>query len=211
MPKKRTFLSRRTSSQSESNGPGSDAQVGSAGVVPAPRRRLQRGSSGSSNQSYLKGPDEMPQKSVVSNQVSQSAQPSKSLENSQQPLCDVSQISSNSSLERERYPPSSVTRDRSVDDSSSDSHPKFLIKLCDPSTATHDLHNFRSATYTRSDADREIPQKSDERDDETQRERAGVNAGSIQDSDREHSVGPTMRLEELSLPQSVVGEFSNKK
>lgn len=117
VPKRRTFLSRRTSSQ-ESNGAGLEAQVGSGGVVPAPRRSLQRGSSGSSNQSYLKGQDEMPPRSVVSNQVSQSAQPSESLENSQQPLCDVSQVSSNSSLERERNPPSSITRDRSVDDSS---------------------------------------------------------------------------------------------
>ncbi|KAK1899864.1 Synaptotagmin-like protein 2 [Dissostichus eleginoides] len=138
VPKKRTFLSRRNSSQSESNSQALDTQGGSAGIVPAPRLSLQRGSSENSNQSYVKGQDEVPQKSVVSNQVSQ---PSKHLDNnSQQP----SQVSSNSSLERERYPPS-ITRDRST------------------------------STFTRSDAstDREIPQKSDERDDRKQREHAG--------------------------------------
>ncbi|XP_030263737.1 synaptotagmin-like protein 2 isoform X2 [Sparus aurata] len=181
VPKKRTFLSRRTSTQSQNNGPGSDAQVGSAGVVPAPRRSLQRGSSGSSNQSHTKGQDETPQKCVASDQVSQLVQPSKSLcENSQQPLCDVSQVSSNSSLERERNPPSLI-RDRPA--------------------------------YTRNETstDREVKQKSDEWDGETQRERAAANAvdlhsGSIQDSDRENSssVGTSMRQEEPSLPQSTV-------
>ncbi|KAI3353693.1 hypothetical protein L3Q82_004930 [Scortum barcoo] len=213
VPKKRTFLSRRTSSQSESNGSGLEAQGASAGVVPAPRRSLQRGSSGSSNQSYIKGQDETPQTNVVANEVSQPAQPaqpSKSLENSHQPPCDVSQLSSNSSLERERNPPSLI-RDRSVDDSSSDSHPKVLMKLPDPSKATHNLHNFRQPTYTRSDAsiNREIPQKIDEGNDETQRKCAASNTiilhpGSIQDSDRENSVGTAMRREDLSLPQSTV-------
>ncbi|XP_070685533.1 uncharacterized protein sytl2b [Pempheris klunzingeri] len=176
VPKKRTFLSRRSSSQTESNGPGLDAQVGSAGVVPAPRRSLQQRSSGSSTQ----GQDEMPEKSVTS----QSAPPSKSVEeNSQQPLCDVSQVLSNSSLERERNPPSSITRDR-------------------PATYT------RSDAST----DRQIPQRSDEDDgDQTQRDHAAVNAvilhtGSIQDSDRGNnsSAGTAMRQEELSLPQSTV-------
>ncbi|XP_044057880.1 synaptotagmin-like protein 2 isoform X2 [Siniperca chuatsi] len=210
VPKKRTFHSRRTSSQSESNGPGLDAQVGSVGVVPAPRRSLQRGSSVSSNQSYLKGQDEMPQKSIASNQVSQSALPSKSLdENSQQPLCDVSQVLPNSSVARERNPPS-ITRNRP--DSSNDSHPNILAKLSHPSTATHNLHDFRPATNTRSDAptDREIPQKSYERDDQTQSQHEVMNAvilhtGSIQDSDRENSVGTATRQEELSLTQSTVG------
>ncbi|KAF3847594.1 hypothetical protein F7725_020622 [Dissostichus mawsoni] len=175
VPKKRTFLSRRNSSQSESNSQALDTQGGSAGIVPAPRLSLQRGSSENSNQSYVKGQDEVPQKSVVSNQVSQ---PSKHLDNnSQQP----SQVSSNSSLERERYPPS-ITRDR-------------------------------PATFTRSDAstDREIPQKSDERDDRKQREHAGLNtfklhSGSIQDSaiGNNSSVGTSMRQGELSLPQSTV-------
>ncbi|XP_074498432.1 uncharacterized protein sytl2b isoform X1 [Sebastes fasciatus] len=179
VPKRRTFLSRRTSSQSESNSLVLDALGGSAGIVPAPRRSLQRRSSESSNQSYLKGQYEMPQKSVDSNQE---PQPSKPLdENSQQPLCDVSQVSSNSSLERERKPPS-ITRDRS---------------------ATYN----RSDTST----DREIPQESDEIDDRTQREQSALNTvvlhgGSIQDSDRENdsSVGAAMRQEELSLPRSTV-------
>lgn len=219
VPKKRTFLSRRSSSQTESNGLGSDTQVGSAGVVPAPRRSLQRGSSGSSNQSYLKGQDETSQKSVVSNQVSQAAPPKSPDENSQQPLCDVSQVLSNSRPERERNPPSSVTRDRSVDGSSGDSHLKSLIKPSHPSTATRDPRNFRPTTCTRIDAsaDREVPRESDEREDQTQRERAAVNAvtlqtGSIQDSDGKNnsSVGTAERQEEPSLPQSTVGEFSNK-
>ncbi|KAI4815732.1 hypothetical protein KUCAC02_005867 [Chaenocephalus aceratus] len=173
VPKKRTFLSRRSSSQSESTSKALDTQGGSAGIVPAPRLSLQRGSSENSNQSYVKGQDEVPQKSVVSNEVSQ---PSKH-NNSQQP----SQVSSNSSLERERYTPS-ITRDR-------------------------------PATFTRSDAstDREIPQKSDERDDRKQRELAGLNtfklhSGSIQDSaiGNNSSVGTSMRQGELSLLQSTV-------
>ncbi|XP_070825715.1 synaptotagmin-like protein 2 isoform X2 [Chaetodon trifascialis] len=114
VPKKRTFLSRCTSSQSGSNGLGSDTQV-----------------------------------------------------------------SSNSSLERERNPPS--------------------------------LPRARPATYSRFDAssDRESTQKSDERYDEQQRECAAVNTvvlhtSSIQDSDRQNSVGTAMKQEEPSLPQSTV-------
>lgn len=209
MPKKRTFLSRRSSSQSESTSKALDTQGGSAGIVPAPRLSLQRGSSENSNQSYVKGQDEVPQKSVVSNEVSQ---PSKH-NNSQQP----SQVSSNSSLERERYTPS-ITRDRSVGDSLHNSEPKILINY--PMTTTHSLYHFRPATFTRSDAstDREIPQKSDERDDRKQRELAGLNtfklhSGSIQDSaiGNNSSVGTSMRQGELSLLQSTVGEFSNKE
>ena len=119
VPKKRTFLSRRPISMSESNGLGLDTQVGSAGVVPAPRRSLLRGSSGSSNQSCPKGQDETPQKSTVplSLQASQHAQPSSSAdETSQQPLHEASQVPSNSSLERERNPPATA-RDRSVGNS----------------------------------------------------------------------------------------------
>ncbi|XP_039633768.1 synaptotagmin-like protein 2 isoform X2 [Perca fluviatilis] len=182
VPKKRTFLSRRSSSQSESNSLVSDAQGGSAGIVPAPRQSLQRGSSDSSNQSYLTGRDEIPQKSVVPNQVSQSAQPFKPLDkNSQHTLYDVSQVSSISSLEREKNPPS-ITRDRPATFSRSDA-----------STG------------------REIPKKGDTRDDRTQREHVAVNTvalhtGSIQDPDRENnsSVGTATRQEELSLPQSIV-------
>uniref|UniRef100_A0A3B4TD96 Synaptotagmin-like protein 2 n=1 Tax=Seriola dumerili TaxID=41447 RepID=A0A3B4TD96_SERDU len=184
VPKKRTFLSRRRSSHTETNGLGLDAQVGPAGIIPAPRRSIQRGSSGSSTQSCLKSQDEMPQKSaaLVSKQASQPAQPSSCTdETSQQPLSAVSHVSSNSSLEKERNPPS-ITRDRSV-------------------------------TYIRGDVstERETPQKSDERDDQTQREHAGANAvvlhtSSIQDSGREHSssVGTATRQEELSLTQSTV-------
>ncbi|XP_068572288.1 synaptotagmin-like protein 2 isoform X2 [Cebidichthys violaceus] len=113
VPKKRTFRSRCASSQPESNGGTPlDALGETAGIVPSPRRSLQRGSSENSNQSYLKGQDEMPQKSVVSYQASHSAQPSKPLdENSQQPLCDVAQLSSDPSPKRERKPPS-ITRYR---------------------------------------------------------------------------------------------------
>ncbi|XP_039986035.1 synaptotagmin-like protein 2 isoform X3 [Xiphias gladius] len=177
VPKKRTFLSRRPCSLSESNGLGLDAEVGSAGIVPAPRRSLQRGSSGSSNQSCQKSQDEMPQKSA-----SQPAQPSSAAdETSQQPLCDVSQVSSNSSLERERNPPF-ITRDR-------------------PAT------NIRGDVPTEG----ETPQKNDERDDQTQREHAGahtviLHTSSVQASDRENSssVGTATRQEELSLTQSTV-------
>lgn len=212
VPKKRTFLSRRACSQSESNG--SDSQVGSIGIVPAPRRSLQRGSSGSSNQSYLKGPDEVPLKgaAAVSNQVSQSAQPSNSAdENPRQP-----QVLSNSSLERDRNRnPSSITRERSVENTS---YPVSSIKLPHPSITTHDLSNFRPATYTTADTsvDREIPQKSGDRDKQTQREHAVENTvtlpnSSIQDSDFSSSVGTALGQEELSLTLSTVGKFSNKK
>ncbi|KAM7399182.1 hypothetical protein PAMP_018469 [Pampus punctatissimus] len=210
VPKKRTFLSRRTCNPSESNG--SDLQVASTGVVPAPRRSLQRGSSGSSNQSYLKGQDEVPQKSAaaVSNQVPQCAQPSNSAdENSQQP-----QILFNSSLERDKNPPS-ITIDRSVENTSYNSRPRFSIKLAHLSTDTHKLCNFRPAMYTREDesVDREIPQKSEDGGEQTQSEHAAGNTvtlptDSIQDTDIEidsSSVGTAMRQEELSLIQSTVG------
>lgn len=119
VPKKRTFLSRHTSSVSEVSGQGLDAQAGLGTVVPAPRRSLQRGSSVTSSQSYI-GQDEISQKSMDSHQVSQFAQPSSAKspdETSQQTLSDVCQVLSNSILEREGRPPSS-TGDRSVDSSS---------------------------------------------------------------------------------------------
>ncbi|XP_034722656.1 synaptotagmin-like protein 2 [Etheostoma cragini] len=134
VPKKRTFLSRRTSSQSESNSLALDAQGGSAGIVPATRLSLQRGSSDSSNQSYLKGRDEIPQKSIVPNQVPQSAQPFRPLDKNSQ-LDDISLVLSYSSLERENTPPS-----RSVDASSRSADPNILLQLSDPSIATHNLH-----------------------------------------------------------------------
>ncbi|XP_026048170.1 synaptotagmin-like protein 2 isoform X4 [Astatotilapia calliptera] len=177
VPKKRTFLSRRPLSPSESNGLGLDAQPGSAGIIPTPRRRLQRGSSGSSNQSGLKSQDEMPQRSAVSNQVARSS--TSADENSLQSLCDNSQVSSNSSLERQRNP-ASITRDR-------------------------------VSRYTRSDASTETgpSQRSEERDDQPQRELPPLNfvtlpTTNIQDKENNSRVGPAMRQEELSLPQNIV-------
>ncbi|XP_034460616.1 synaptotagmin-like protein 2 isoform X3 [Hippoglossus hippoglossus] len=179
VPKKRTFLSRHSSSQLESTGPGLDAQGGSSGIVPAPRRSLQRGSSGSSNQSYPKSQEEMPQGSAVPvfNQVSQ---PSSSAdETSQQPLCDVSQVSSNSSLERDRRPPS-ITRDRLTTFIRGDVAPE-----------------------------RETRQRSDDGDHQTRRELAGGNTvvlhtSSIQGSDREINSSEGTRPEELSFTRSIV-------
>lgn len=105
VPKKRTFLSRRTSSQSETNGQlGPDAPVKPAGVVPAPRHSLQRVPSGSSAHSCLKGKDDTP-----SNQRVQSVQRSVD-DDSFQLLSNVSQVSN---LDRETNPPS-VVSDRSV-------------------------------------------------------------------------------------------------
>ncbi|XP_034405150.1 synaptotagmin-like protein 2 isoform X3 [Cyclopterus lumpus] len=170
VPKSRTFRSKHTSSQSESNSLASDALGETPGIVPTPRRSLIRGSN--SNQSDLKGQNVIPQKSVVSYQVFQSAPPSKPQdENSQQPLCDASQLLSNSIVKRERNP-SSKTKDS-------------------------------LATYTRNDAstNREILQRSDERDDDVV-----LHTASIQDSNRENnsSVGTARRQDDLSLPQSPV-------
>lgn len=99
VPKKRTLLLSR--SQLENNNQlGLDVQVRPAEIIPAPRRRHQQGSIPSG----LKSKDETSQEGVLNPPV----QPSKSGEEiSLQPLCDGSQVSSNSSLERER------TRDRS--------------------------------------------------------------------------------------------------
>uniref|UniRef100_A0A8D3A7Z5 Synaptotagmin-like protein 2 n=1 Tax=Scophthalmus maximus TaxID=52904 RepID=A0A8D3A7Z5_SCOMX len=184
VPKKRTFLSRRASGQSESNNLGLDAQVGSAGIVPAPRRSIQRGSSGNSYQSLLKSRDEMPQKSAVPvfSRVSQPAPSSCSADKtSQRPTWDASQVSSNAIVERERRPPS-ITRDR-------------------------------PATYIRGDVPpaRDTRQRSDDGDDQTHREHAAVNTvllntSSIQGSERgiSSSEGTSTRQEELSLTQSIV-------
>ncbi|XP_069390694.1 uncharacterized protein [Paralichthys olivaceus] len=174
VPKKRTFLSRRSCGQSESNGPGIDAQGGTSGIVPAPRLSLQRGSSGSSNQSYLKSQEEMPQISAVPvfNQVSQ---PSSSAdESSQQPL---SQVSSNSSLEREKRPPS-ITRDR--------------------------LATFIRGDVV---PERETRQRSDDGDHLTRRELGNtvvLHTSRTQGSDREINSSEGTRLEELSLTRSVL-------
>ncbi|AWO98843.1 putative synaptotagmin-like protein 2 [Scophthalmus maximus] len=110
VPKKRTFLSRRASGQSESNNLGLDAQVGSAGIVPAPRRSIQRGSSGNSYQSLLKSRDEMPQKSAVPvfSRVSQPAPSSCSGDKTSQRPTPATYI-------RGDVPPARDTRQRSDD------------------------------------------------------------------------------------------------
>lgn len=114
VPKKRTFLSRHASTVSENSGRGSDARVGSAAAVPAPRRSIQGGSSGSSGQSNM---DEMP------HQVSRPVQPINTpYENFQQPF---SKVLSNSSSERVQRPVS-LPRERSEDKLPSESHHKTL-------------------------------------------------------------------------------------
>ncbi|XP_029373936.1 synaptotagmin-like protein 2 isoform X2 [Echeneis naucrates] len=179
VPRKRTFLSRHQSCQSETSGPGS---VGSTEIIPASRRGLQGGSSGSSTQSGLKSQDETPLKIAVPafNEACKSTQPSSSADEAyQQPLCAVSQVSSNSSLEKDRKPPS-IPRDRPI---------TYMKGHISPERETT---------------------KSNEGDDPTQRQYAGLNSvalhtSSIQDSERTHSsVGTTMRPEELSLPQSTM-------
>ncbi|XP_008287023.1 synaptotagmin-like protein 1 [Stegastes partitus] len=172
VPKKRTFLSRRN--QTESNGLGSDAQVGSAGIVPAPRSNLQRGSSGSSNQSCLKSQEEVPQKSAVtvSNQESQSAE-----EDSLQPPCDVPQVFPNSSMERERKPPS-ITRDRPY-------------VRTDESTEKLQKREEQDDQTQRHNAALNL---------------VAQNTNKIQDKESNRHVGTAMRQEEPSLPQSTVGE-----
>lgn len=209
VPKKRTFLSRLPRSHSESNGLGSDAHTGSAGIAPTPRQRLQRGSSGSSNQSGLKSQDEIPQRSGVSNQVAQSS--TSADENSLQSPCDVFQISSNSSLERQRKPPS-LTRDRSVESL----YPEPVIKLHPSSVTCIVPCVYRLGRYTRSDAPTEAGtlQWSEERDNQAQREHPSLNfitPPTSNSQDRENSrAGAAMRQEELSVAQNTVGKFSNK-
>ncbi|CAJ1065258.1 synaptotagmin-like protein 2 isoform X1 [Xyrichtys novacula] len=197
VPKKRTFLSRQT--MLENNGPASDAQVGPVGVIPAPRRSLQRGSSESSKKSV----DEMPQKSAVPDQVSQSAQPSKSVhdENHQEPVFSISQAFSSSSQEKERKPPS-LRRGGSVDNSSDS---KNAGKLSHPSTATQDRLDSGPATSAKSDssADRKVLQKCDEQKDRTQVNHV-VNKLILQDTDQENcSSAGTSTMQGLSLPQST--------
>ncbi|XP_077421147.1 synaptotagmin-like protein 2 isoform X4 [Vanacampus margaritifer] len=51
IPKKRTFVSKRTPSQSDSSGAAPDPQGISSGAAPSPRRSLHQGSSGSSTRS----------------------------------------------------------------------------------------------------------------------------------------------------------------
>ncbi|KAF3692658.1 Synaptotagmin-like protein 2 Exophilin-4 [Channa argus] len=171
VPRKRTFLSKRSCSQSESNDLGLGTQEGSAVIVPAPRTSLQRGSSGSSNKSAT----------PVSERVSQSAQPSSSADpSSQQTLCDILQVSSNSSPGRVKDPPSS-TRDRPPTDT-----------RCDTFTAT------------------EHPQKEREKDDSTQRgaevNTVILPTSNIKDLDRENSSSmvEAMGRKEQSFTHSTV-------
>ncbi|XP_077398074.1 uncharacterized protein sytl2b isoform X3 [Festucalex cinctus] len=91
VPKRRTFISKPTPSQSDSSGAAPDPQSISAGVAPAPRPSLHQGSKG---------------EVAVS-----SAHPSASTEKPQQLLCDAAQVNSHSSLEGERKP-SLVTADK---------------------------------------------------------------------------------------------------
>lgn len=112
IPKKRTFLSRRSSSQLQSsNQQGLNAQVRPAGIVPAPRRRRQQGSS-NSNQSDLKITDEKPQESVYIQEIDPT-QTSTAADRNQESLCAASQVHPFSSLERDQRVASN-TRDRSV-------------------------------------------------------------------------------------------------
>ncbi|XP_061917967.1 synaptotagmin-like protein 2 isoform X2 [Entelurus aequoreus] len=89
VPKRRTFVSKHNTSQSGSSGVALDSRVGSLGVVPAPRKSPWQSSSGSSNQSNLRG---------QKNEAMVSALPFHSNGISQQPKCDVSQVLSHSSL-----------------------------------------------------------------------------------------------------------------
>lgn len=119
VPKKRTFVSRRSSTQTESDSQASDSQGRSTGIVPAPRRSLQQGSSGSSMQSSLKAQDESP--TTVSAPVSQSAQPYSSADETlQQLLHDAPQVLSKSTAGN--LPPVTINRAAAyiVSDSSTD-------------------------------------------------------------------------------------------
>lgn len=201
VPKKRTFLSRHP--KTENNGPVSDTQVGPAGIVPAPRRSLQRGSSGSSDHSNQKTTDETTPKSALPHQEPQAAHPSKSVgENSQQPLCNTSPVLSNTSEERKRKPPS-LRRGESADNSSD---LKNVRKLSHPSTATQNLLNSSPASSAVSDAsaERKLSQKCSEQNNQTQIHPA-VSKLIHQDSEQENfsSVGTSMREGEMSLPQSI--------
>ncbi|KAM9733945.1 uncharacterized protein sytl2b isoform 1-T1 [Menidia menidia] len=182
VPKKRTFRSRQTIGQPESNGQlGSDAQVRPAVIVPAPRRSLQRGPSRSSDQFCLKSNDETdrPQKGA-STLVVQSAQPSRAGgEKPPRPTFNAHQESSNSSVERERHL-TSVPKDR-------------------PATCTR----------TEVSAERETPQRSEAQDDQTKRETAalsfaGLTSSCMQDREVSGSLEPAGRREDPSLPQSTV-------
>ncbi|XP_041850021.1 synaptotagmin-like protein 2 isoform X2 [Melanotaenia boesemani] len=176
VPKKRTFLSRHTVSHLDSNGQlGLNTQV--RPVVPAPRRSLQKRSTVSSDQPFLKNTDETPQKSA-SNQLNQSVQPTKSAdENSLQQLCDA--VSSNPSLERERNQPfiasdglATYTR---TDVSAEIEAPQRCEDLDDQTQREHTASNCLSKP-----------------------------SSNIQEKENNSSMRSAVRQEELSLPQSTV-------
>ncbi|KAM4742841.1 uncharacterized protein sytl2b isoform 2-T4 [Anableps anableps] len=179
VPKKRTFLSRRSSSQLQnSNQQGLNAEVRPVGIVPAPRRSRQLGSSGSSNQSGLKITDETPQESVYI-QVMDSAQTSKAADkNFLQPLNAASQVSSNSSVEIDKNI-ASITTQRSASYAKTD------------------------VTGERQTAQQWVEAQDDRRD------RAALNvfnlpSNKVQDKDTSSSVGTAGRQEEMSLPPNTV-------
>ncbi|XP_061538172.1 synaptotagmin-like protein 2 [Phycodurus eques] len=97
IPKKRTFVLRRTPILSDSNGVDLDPQPVLAGVAPAPRQTLNQGLSGSSNRSKSEA-------AVLAHHSASSEIP-------QQLLYDDSQVLSHSSLEGDRKK-SSIIADR---------------------------------------------------------------------------------------------------
>ncbi|CAM9192248.1 unnamed protein product, partial [Lampetra planeri] len=180
VPKKRSFLSKRTCSQSESSDPGMEPQLGSDGIAPAPRWSLQRGSSRCSNQSNPMDQSEMLPKSVaaVSKQVSRSAHLSSPTDEvPQQPPCDVTHVLANSILEVDRN----------------------LSNIC----------NYRPATRSRSEATTDGQTSKKSNDPRTEGQHAPGNTvtsltGSIQDFHTSSSVTEVMKQEDLSLTQSNI-------
>ncbi|XP_036005958.1 synaptotagmin-like protein 2 isoform X2 [Fundulus heteroclitus] len=176
VPKKRTFLPRRSSAQLQSGDQqGLNAQVRPAGIVPAPRRSRQQGSSGSSNQSGLKITGESPQGNVYI-QGMDSAPTSKAADsNFLQPLGAASQVSSNSSLERDKST-ASVPRERPAayartDVSADREATKLWVKAQDDQRELSALDIF------------------------------SLPSGNVQDKDNNSSsVGTSGRQEEMSLP-----------
>ncbi|CAN9510963.1 unnamed protein product [Ophioblennius macclurei] len=187
VPKKRTFLPRRTSNQTENTSSGVDAaaagSAGSAGVVPAPRRSLQQASDGSSEQSDPKNREETPQKAAVP-VISQPVLPSRPADERSPPpppSRDTSQVSSTSSLEKQRL-------------TSSEKSDKSAVLA-------------RSSSSIR----RRTQQKSDEHDGQIRREHPVsdlCSSPSVSVHDREISsrVETAIPPEELSLPQSLVAQ-----
>ncbi|XP_075892438.1 uncharacterized protein sytl2b isoform X4 [Nelusetta ayraudi] len=138
VPKKRTFLSRQTSSVSEISGRGSDTPGGSVtAAVPAPRRSTQRGSSVSSVQSNL---DETP------HLVSRPAQPVITQTGPyQQPLAEPHQTLSVSSSEREQRPVL-VARDRPESTRSDSPADRSSVQRC--TEPFHEARRDAASLYT---------------------------------------------------------------